>query len=85
MRIYYSSKFAREYKKLPLNVKESAEKKEDVFRQNPFDPRLKTHRLAGKLKRFWSFSVDHKLRIVFEIVDEKTVWFHSVGTHQIYN
>lgn len=84
MRIYYSSKFAREYKKLPIKIKKIAEKKEKIFRQNPFEPRLKTHRLTGKLKDFWSFSIDYKYRIIFEIIDEKTIWFHSVGTHNIY-
>ena len=84
MKIYYSSKFAKEYKKLPLKLKTIAEKKELIFRQNPFDSRLKTHRLTGKLKNFWSFSLDFRHRIIFEIVDEKTIWFHAVGTHKIY-
>jgi len=84
MRIFYSSKFAREYKKLSLDTKKTAEKKEKIFRQNPFDSKLKIHRLTGKLKNYWSFSIDFKHRIIFELVDEKTIWFHSVGTHDIY-
>ena len=84
MKIYYSNKFAREYKKLPTEIKKIAERKEQLFRQNPFDSRLRTHRLTGKLKAFWSFSINFKHRIIFEIVDEKTAWFHSVGTHKIY-
>lgn len=84
MKIYYSSKFAREYKRLPRKVKYQAEKKEKLFRQNPFNPQLKTHHLAGKLKDYWSFSIDFERRIIFEFIDEKTVWFHSVGTHDIY-
>jgi len=84
MKIYYSSKFAREYKKLPKVIKKIAEEREEIFRQNPFDSRLRTHRLTGKLKTYWSFSINFKHRIIFEIVDEKTAWFHSVGTHNIY-
>jgi len=84
MKIYYSSKFAKEYKKLPPKIKLLAEKKEKIFRQNPFDPRLKSHKLTGKLQEFWSFSIDHKHRIIFEFVNIKTVWFHSAGSHQIY-
>jgi len=84
MKIYYSSKFAREYKKLPEAIKKIAEEREEIFRQNLFDSRLKTHRLTGKLKAFWSFSINFRYRIIFEIVDEKTVWFHSVGTHNVY-
>jgi addiction module RelE/StbE family toxin len=84
MKIYYSSKFAREYKNLPLKVKQAAEEKEKIFRKNPFDKRLKTHKLSGRLRDFWSFSIDHKYRIVFEFADEETTWFHSVGDHSIY-
>lgn len=84
MKIFYSSKFAREYKNLPLMVKKKAEKQEMIFRQNPFDSRLKTHKLSGPLKDFWAFSIDNKYRIVFEFVDEKTIWFHSAGDHSIY-
>ena len=84
MKIYYSSKFLKEYKKLPREVKLLAEKQEKLFRENPFDPRLKTHHLAGKLKNFLAFSIDYKHRIIFEFASKDIVWFHSVGTHDIY-
>ena len=84
MKIYYSGKFAKEYKKLPRKVKLSAEKKEKVFRIDPFDPQLKTHKLTGKLKEYYSFSIDYQYRIIFEFVKKDIVWFHSVGTHEIY-
>lgn len=84
MKIIYSSKFAKEYKKLPQKIKLNAEKKEKIFRKDPFDPRLKTHKLSGKLKDFYSFSIDYQYRIIFELIDKDIVWFHSVGTHEIY-
>ena len=84
MKIFYSSKFAREYKKLPSKVKKIAEEKEQIFRKNPFDSRLKTHKLKGTLKGFLSFSINQKYRIIFEIINSNTVWFHSVGEHSIY-
>lgn len=84
MKIYYSSKFAKEYKRLPKKVKLLAEKKEVIFRNNPFETRLKTHKLSGKLKDYYSFSLDYQTRIIFEIRDKNTVWFHSVGTHEIH-
>lgn len=84
MKIYYSSKFAKEYKRLPKKVKNAAEKREKTFRTDPFDPGLKTHRLSGKLKDYHSFSIDYHYRIIFEFVRKDTVWFHSVGTHEIY-
>lgn len=84
MKIIYSTKFGKEYKKLPRRVKFSAEKKEKIFRKDPFDPRLKTHKLSGKLKDFYSFSIDYQHRIIFEFANKDTIWFHSVGTHEIY-
>lgn len=84
MEIYYSSKFAKEYKRLSNKIKTAAEIKELIFRKNPFDPKLKTHKLTGKLRHFWSFSIGYKHRIVFEFIDQNTIWFLSVGTHQIY-
>ncbi|MFA6518256.1 MAG: type II toxin-antitoxin system mRNA interferase toxin, RelE/StbE family [Candidatus Shapirobacteria bacterium] len=84
MEIIYSPQFAKEYRKIPQQVKLKAEKREKIFRLNPFDPQLKTHRLSGKLKDFWSFSIDYHYRIIFQFESESTIWFLSVGTHQIY-
>lgn len=85
MEIIYSPKFAREYRKLPYNIKDIAEKQELIFRKNPFDQKLKTDKLKGRLKGFFSFSIGFKYRIIFEFSKNKdTVYFHSVGDHDIY-
>ena len=84
MKIFYSSKFEREYKKLSEHLKELAEEKEKIFRASAFDPRLDTHKLSGRLKDYWAFSVDHKYRIILEFAEKSVVWFHSIGDHSIY-
>lgn len=84
MKIIYTSKFAREYKKLPKEIKLLAENKEKIFRRDPFDKSIDTHKLRGRLKDFWSFSVDLKFRIVFEFGKNNVVYFHSAGDHSIY-
>jgi addiction module RelE/StbE family toxin len=84
MKIIYSTKFAKEYKRLPLKVKKLAEKKEIIFRKDPFESSLKTHKLTGKLKEYYSFSIDYQYRIIIEFVEKDVIWFHSVGTHEIY-
>lgn len=84
MKIIYSTNFEREYRKLTASVKDIAEAQEKIFRTDPFDPRLKTHKLRGRLKEFWAFSIDYKHRIIFEFTHDKVVYFHSVGTHDIY-
>lgn len=85
MEIIYSSKFARAYKMLPANIKIIAEEQEILFRKNPFDQRLKTHKLKGKLSGFLSFYIGYKYRIIFEFSKNKnTVYFHAAGNHDIY-
>ena len=46
-----------------------------AFKTNPHDPRLKTHKLSGKLSELWSFSVDYDLRVIFHFVTEHRVLF----------
>ncbi|MBI2595004.1 MAG: type II toxin-antitoxin system mRNA interferase toxin, RelE/StbE family [Candidatus Colwellbacteria bacterium] len=84
MEIFYTSKFKREYKKLPKNVKLEAEEKAALFRKNPFHPSLDTHKLHGRLREFWSFSIGFKQRIVFEFGGKNITYFHSVGDHDVY-
>lgn len=82
MEIILHRKFKKEYKSLPKHIKIMAEEKIKIFQNNPFDSRLKTHRLQGKLSHLWSFYIDrNQYRIVFEILDENIVRFYTVGTH----
>ncbi|MEK7069140.1 MAG: hypothetical protein AAB947_02025 [Patescibacteria group bacterium] len=57
-----------------------------LFRRDPFDPRLDTHPLHGKLKKQWSFSINQRDRILFEFLDKKKeeVAFLDIGDHSIY-
>ncbi|MEK7658394.1 MAG: type II toxin-antitoxin system mRNA interferase toxin, RelE/StbE family [Patescibacteria group bacterium] len=84
MQIIYSPQFVKDYKKINEQTKRKAEAKENILRNNPFDSRLKTHKLSGKFYDFWSFSVDYNCRIIFEFKNEKIVIFHAIGSHSIY-
>ena len=55
MKIFYSSKFIREFKKLPKNIQDLVIEKGKVFRKDIFTPSLNAHKLHGSLKGFWSF------------------------------
>ena len=44
--VVVTGKFEKEYKKLSGLVKESAKKRELIFRENPFDLRLNTHKAS---------------------------------------
>jgi addiction module RelE/StbE family toxin len=84
MYIYYTPNFKRQYKKLPGKIKDLAELQEKIFVANPFNPKLETHKLHGRFKDFWSFSIDSKCRIIFEFVKSNEAVFHYVGYHDIY-
>jgi mRNA-degrading endonuclease YafQ of YafQ-DinJ toxin-antitoxin module len=53
-----------------------------LFQENPFDPKLKTHRLSGQLRGFWSFSIDYDARVVFSFTDPNRALFVDIGTHE---
>ncbi len=84
MQIRYSPKFGRQYKKLTKEVRSRAKKKEVIFRTNPFDPRLKTHKLHGVQGDLFSFSIDYSHRIIFEFITRGIIVFYEIGTHDIY-
>jgi mRNA-degrading endonuclease YafQ of YafQ-DinJ toxin-antitoxin module len=50
---------------------------------DPFDAKLKTHKLSGKLKDLWGFSVGFNLRVVFYFTNNKPqkAIFIDIGTH----
>jgi len=85
MKILYLPKFTKQYKKLPNKIKKLSEIKEIIFRNNPFDPKLKNHKLQGRLNGFCAFSINYQYRIIFDFADDGIVRFYSIGSHKIYD
>ena len=55
-----------------------------ILAEDAFDPRLKTHKLKGKLAGCWACSGGYDLRILFEFVksgDSPAILLLNVGTH----
>ncbi|MBF0344829.1 MAG: type II toxin-antitoxin system mRNA interferase toxin, RelE/StbE family [Nitrospirae bacterium] len=52
----------------------------NLLQQDPFNPFLKTHPLAGFLKGLYSCSLTHDIRIVFKLSDD-AVHLINIGTH----
>ena len=77
-------KFEKAYRRLPVGIKERAKEKERVFRDNPFDLRLETHKLRGEERDMWAFSIAHNYRIKFVFLSGSSVLFVDIGTHAIY-
>lgn len=56
-------------------------KKLELFIIDPFEPSLKTHKLSGKLKDLWSFSVEYDERVVFYFTEDEKAVFVDIGSH----
>lgn len=85
MRILVTKKFEKQLKKLPKEIQDLVIKKEEIFRLNPFDIRLRSHKLHGKFEGFWAFSVKYDYRVIYEFIEEATVYFYEIGNHNIYD
>lgn len=84
MEVSFSSSFRRVFKKrIKGNVDLEARfwEKLEQFTTDPYDPSLKTHKLSGKLKDLWSFSVDYDERVLFYFTDDGNAVFVDIGSH----
>ncbi|MEB3291714.1 MAG: type II toxin-antitoxin system YafQ family toxin [Synechococcales bacterium] len=82
--ISFSSSFKRSFKK---RIRGDAElearfwQKLGQFTLDPFEPSLRTHKLSGKLKDLWSFSVDYDQRVVFYFTEDEKAVLTDIGSH----
>ncbi|MDQ3252325.1 MAG: type II toxin-antitoxin system mRNA interferase toxin, RelE/StbE family [Acidobacteriota bacterium] len=85
MEIAFSSSFKRAFKKnIAGNASLETEfwERIELFKNNPFEPKLRTHKLSGKLKDLWSFSIEYDLRVIFSFAEQGKVIFVDVGSHK---
>lgn len=82
--VTYTPTFKKSFRKLPRNIQEEAVKREKIFREDALDSKLKTHKLKGKFKDYFSFSVSYSFRIVFRVLKKGKVLFVDCGDHSVY-
>lgn len=79
--------FRRALAKLAPNQRQAAAVAFAIFKQNPFDPRLRPHKIhklsAAYGTTVHSVCIEGDLRAVFYI-EGNTVWSVDIGTHAIY-
>ena len=78
--------FEKAFLKLQKKLRDKFIKQLELFLEDEFDPKLKTHQLKGERKGEWSFSVAHDVRAIYhrEITNGKTVivfTFIDIGSH----
>ena len=83
-RIDSSMRFEKSFFWLPKRIQQLARKKDKIFRENAFHPSLETHKLGGELKNDWAYSVNQEYRVHFYFVNDQTVVYVDISTHEIY-
>lgn len=81
MRIFYSSLFLRSFQKLPRNIQDEFRRRERIFKEDPFSPILKTHKLKGRTE--WAFLITYEIRVIF-IFEKDKFSLMNIGDHSIY-
>ena len=86
MKVIFSKQYDKGFDKLPIHKKRKVNEVIKIFKKNPRDPRLRNHKLHGKIKDRRSISVDSDLRIIFrEENNYLLVLFLQIENHkQVY-
>jgi mRNA-degrading endonuclease YafQ of YafQ-DinJ toxin-antitoxin module len=85
--IHFDDVFEKHWHKYLMGLTEKQKKhlraRLAIFKEDVFDKRLKTHRLKGNLKDYYAFSVSYSDRIVFKIIEDSSVYFIEIGSHDV--
>lgn len=90
MVLNWSSSYKRAFKKTTKSTPDLKEKiieAMNLLEQDPFHPKLKTHKLQGILEDNWACAVSYDLRIIFTFVknsdaNETEILLINLGTHE---
>jgi mRNA-degrading endonuclease YafQ of YafQ-DinJ toxin-antitoxin module len=79
--------FWRSFGKLPIQQQRTAREAFTIFKENPFDPRLRSHKIHKLSARYgriiYSAEMEADLRVVF-YVEGNTVVTVDIGSHDLY-
>lgn len=85
MEVSFSSAFKKTFAKRIRGTISETEfwNRLEMFTNEPFNTKLKTHKLSGKLKGLWSFSIEQNLSVVFYFTKDKPskAVFVDIGSH----
>jgi addiction module RelE/StbE family toxin len=81
MRASYHKDFKKAYRKLSGNLKQKANERILLFLEEPFNPLLNNHALAGKYLGYRSINVTGDFRAVYKLLDSDIAHFVDLNTH----
>ena len=84
MDIRFKPTFIRQFNRLELALQDEVVEKIELFKNTTNRKQLKIHKLKGRLKNRYSFSVNYQTRIVFIYISKQQVVLLAVGDHDVY-
>jgi addiction module RelE/StbE family toxin len=85
MKIRYTPKFKKQYKKLSVKLQNQFDERLQLFVKDPTNPVLRTHPLKGSYAGYWSMNINGDLRALYLRKSDELVIFALIGTHsQLY-
>ncbi|MDO8579503.1 MAG: hypothetical protein Q7R72_01365 [bacterium] len=82
--VIYTHAFVRRFKKLERQITNEALKKINLFKDPDNHQNLKVHKLHGEMNDSFSFSVNHKIRIIFRYINNNEVVLTAIDDHTVY-
>jgi len=86
MEIVYKPSFIKQLNGLEVSLQKEVLSKIDEFKNPSNHRQLRVHALKGKLKGYYSLSINYQYRVVFVWIGKgkRTAGMISVGDHDIY-
>jgi mRNA-degrading endonuclease YafQ of YafQ-DinJ toxin-antitoxin module len=85
IQVSFKPSFIKQINKLEQSLIEEVLYKIGILKNSNDYTSLKIHKLHGKMKDKWSFSVNYQIRIVFEYETKKEIVLLAIGDHDVYN
>jgi mRNA-degrading endonuclease YafQ of YafQ-DinJ toxin-antitoxin module len=84
IKVIVTQKFLKQLERLEEDIFEEALIKIEDFKNADKHAQLKVHKLHGRFSGYYSFSVNHRVRIVFLFISKNEARLHLIGGHEIY-
>jgi len=85
IRIIYSSRFQKNYAKLPKKIREQFDERLKIFCSDSKHPLLRDHALKGNFIGLRAFSISGDYRAIYRAMEPNIILLGDIGTHsQVY-
>ncbi len=80
MKVRYSSRFKKQYKKLHFKIQNLVDQKLLLLAADEYHTSLRNHALLGKFQGYRSVDIQSDLRVVYQR-EEDVLYVRAIGSH----